>query len=164
MAEGEFALVRDYLEAAGNKPVSARGLLFHDNELYSMYLDIAVQERDENALSQYAPLAEEMAVRDGHILYQASAHRAGCRPALWRTDAITGEGVLRDSVRGHDSGHVRTQQGPRHTQRDRAGCRRSQAWRSANLAGSIDMASGDGTRPTRSTRAPRGASFSSNRW
>jgi len=64
------------LEAAGNKPVSAAGLLFHDNELYSMYLDIAVQQRDEAALRQYAPLAEEMAKRDGHILNQAGAHRA----------------------------------------------------------------------------------------
>ena len=76
MAEGEFALVRDHLEVAGSKPVSARGLLFHDNELYSMYLDLAVLQRDEAALHQYAPLAEETAARDGHILYQASAHRA----------------------------------------------------------------------------------------
>ena len=76
MAESEFALVRDYLEAAGNKPVSARGLSFHDNELYSMYVDLAVRQRDEAALRQYAPLAEETAVRDGHTLYQANAHRA----------------------------------------------------------------------------------------
>lgn len=76
MAEGEFALVRDYLEAAGSKPVSARGLLFHDDELYAMNLDLAVRLCDEVALGQYAPLAEETAVRDGHILHQASAHRA----------------------------------------------------------------------------------------
>jgi tetratricopeptide (TPR) repeat protein len=76
MAEGEFALVRDYLEAASNKPLTARGLLFHDNELFSMYLDLAVRQRDEAALRQYAPLAEEKAVLDGHILHQASAHRA----------------------------------------------------------------------------------------
>jgi tetratricopeptide (TPR) repeat protein len=76
MAEGEFALVGDYLEAAGNRPVSARGLLFHDNELYSMYLDLAVLQGDEATLRQYAPLAEETAARDGHVLYQASAHRA----------------------------------------------------------------------------------------
>ena len=76
MAEGEFALVRDHLEAAGSKPVSAKGLLFHDNELYFMYADLAVLQRDEATLRQYAPLAEETAVRDGHILYQASAHRA----------------------------------------------------------------------------------------
>jgi tetratricopeptide (TPR) repeat protein len=76
MAEGEFALVRNHLEVAGNKPVSARGLLFHDNELYFMYVDLAVHQRDEVTLRQYAPLAEETAARDGHILYQASAHRA----------------------------------------------------------------------------------------
>ena len=76
MAEGEFALVRDHLGVAGSKPVSARGLLFHDNELYSMYADLAVSQRDEAKLRHYAPLAEETAVRDGHILYQAYAHRA----------------------------------------------------------------------------------------
>ena len=75
LAEGEFALVGDYLEAAGKKPVSARGLLFHDTELYFMYLDLAVLQRDEAALRQYAPLAEETAARDDHILYQAVAHR-----------------------------------------------------------------------------------------
>jgi hypothetical protein len=76
MAEGEFALVRNYLEAAGSKSVSARGLLFHDNELNFMFVDLAVLQRDETALRQYAPLAEETALRDGHILYQAVAHRA----------------------------------------------------------------------------------------
>lgn len=76
MAAGEFALVRDHLEVAGSKPISSRGLLFHDTELYSMYLDIAVLQRDETALRQFALLAEETAVRDGHILHQAGAHRA----------------------------------------------------------------------------------------
>lgn len=76
MAESEFALVRDYLEAASNKPLTARGLLFHDNELYAMFADLAVQQRDEAALRQYAQLAEATAARDGHILHQASAHRA----------------------------------------------------------------------------------------
>jgi tetratricopeptide (TPR) repeat protein len=76
MAEGEFALVRDYLEAAGNKPVSARGLLFHDNELYAMHVDLATRRYDETDLRHYAPLAQETADRDGHQLYQAVAHRA----------------------------------------------------------------------------------------
>jgi len=31
---------------------------------------------DEAALRQYAPQAEELAVRHGHVLYQAIAHRA----------------------------------------------------------------------------------------
>lgn len=76
LAEGEFALVWDYLEAVKSKPVSARGLLFHDNEVYALSVDMAVLQRDRVSLRQYAPLAEETAVRDGHILYQASAHRA----------------------------------------------------------------------------------------
>jgi len=76
MAEGEFALAWNHLEVAGSKPVSARGLLFHDNELYSMIVDLAVLQRDEAALRQYAPLAEEATLRDGHMLCQAVAHRA----------------------------------------------------------------------------------------
>ena len=76
MAEGEFALVKEHLEVASSKPVSAWSLLGNETVLYFMLADIAVQERDEAALRQYAPLAEETANRDGHILYQASAHRA----------------------------------------------------------------------------------------
>jgi tetratricopeptide (TPR) repeat protein len=76
MAEGEFAQLRTYLKAAENTPITARGLLFHDTELYFMYLDSAVQQRDQAALRQYALLAEETALRDRHILYQAAAHRA----------------------------------------------------------------------------------------
>ncbi|MCC7355608.1 MAG: tetratricopeptide repeat protein [Anaerolineae bacterium] len=45
-------------------------------DLYAVFADLAVRERDEKALRQYAPLAEEMAVRAGHPLYQAIAHRA----------------------------------------------------------------------------------------
>ena len=76
LAEGEFALVRDYLGAASSLPISSRGFLFHDNELYSMYVELAVQQRDMPTLRQYVPLAEKTAIRDGHILYQAVAHRA----------------------------------------------------------------------------------------
>jgi tetratricopeptide (TPR) repeat protein len=76
MAEGEFALVKDHLDTAGNLPVSRRGFLMNETERYFLLADLAVQERDEVGLRQYAPLAEEMAQRDGHILYQASAHRA----------------------------------------------------------------------------------------
>ena len=76
MAAGEFAQLRDYLKAVANTPVTARGLLFHDTELYAMHLDVAVRQRDEVALRQYAPLAEETAIRDEHVLHEASAHRA----------------------------------------------------------------------------------------
>ena len=76
MAEGEFALVKDHLAVAGRKPISSRGFLMNETERYFLLADLAVLERDEVGLQEYAPLAEEMALRDGHILYQASAHRA----------------------------------------------------------------------------------------
>jgi hypothetical protein len=65
MAEGEFALVKNYLEAAGKKPLSTQGFLVNETERYSLLADLAVLERDEAALRHYAPLVEEMAVRDG---------------------------------------------------------------------------------------------------
>ena len=76
MAEGEFALVKEHLAAASSKPISSMGPPMNETELNFMLADMAVLQRDETALHQYAPLAEEMAIRDGHILYQASAHRA----------------------------------------------------------------------------------------
>ncbi|MGQ0601742.1 MAG: tetratricopeptide repeat protein [Anaerolineales bacterium] len=75
MAEGEFALVREHLGAALNKP-SQGWAPVGDHELYSMLADAAAQQRDEATLRQYAPLAEETARRYGHTLYQAIAHRA----------------------------------------------------------------------------------------
>ena len=41
-----------------------------------MLADAAALQRDEAAIQQYAPLAEEWAVRYDHKLYQAVAHRA----------------------------------------------------------------------------------------
>jgi tetratricopeptide (TPR) repeat protein len=76
MAEGEFALVNKYLEAAGKKPVSTHGFLMNETEWYFLLADLAVLERNEVALRQYAPPAEETAVRDGHLLFQAGSHRA----------------------------------------------------------------------------------------
>jgi len=72
MAEGEFALVRKYLEIALNKMASWVG----EHDLYAMLADAAAQQRDESALQHYAPLAEELAARYDHKLYQAIAHRA----------------------------------------------------------------------------------------
>lgn len=37
---------------------------------------MAVLQRDEAGIRQYAPQAEELAMRYGHTLYQAVAHRA----------------------------------------------------------------------------------------
>jgi tetratricopeptide (TPR) repeat protein len=76
MAEGEIALVKDHLETAGKIPVSSLGFLMNETERYFLLVDLAVQERDEVGLRQYAPLAEEMALRDEHLLFQAGSHRA----------------------------------------------------------------------------------------
>jgi tetratricopeptide (TPR) repeat protein len=72
MAEGEFALVRNYLEIGLNKTAEWIG----EHDLYAMLADAAAQQRDESALRKYAPLAEELASRYDHKLYQAIAHRA----------------------------------------------------------------------------------------
>ncbi len=72
MAEGEFALVRKYLEIALGKTATWVG----EHDLYAMLVDAAAQQRDVAALGQYAPLAEELAARYDHKLYQAIAHRA----------------------------------------------------------------------------------------
>src|SRR4029079_2938035 len=82
MAEGEFALVRQHLEQALRKTTTALTSSFTnaswagDYDLYALLADTAAQQHDEVALRRYAPLAEESAVRYGHVLYQAIAHRA----------------------------------------------------------------------------------------
>ena len=76
MAEGEFALVKDHLEAAGKKSLSTRGFVMSESDRYFLLADLAVLERDKVALRHYAPLAVEMAQRDNHLLFQASAQRA----------------------------------------------------------------------------------------
>jgi tetratricopeptide (TPR) repeat protein len=47
-----------------------------DNDLYAMLADVAVQQSDLPSLLKYAPMAEELSTRHGHVLYQAVAHRA----------------------------------------------------------------------------------------
>jgi len=64
MAEGEFALVRQILETALQTPSEWIG----DHDLYAMLADTAAQQRDEEALRHYAPLAEATAIRYGHML------------------------------------------------------------------------------------------------
>src|SRR5919109_4101823 len=75
MAEGEFALVREHIEAALTRP-SLGWATFGDHDLYSLLADAAAQQRDEAALQEYVTLAEETARRYNHRLYQAVAHRA----------------------------------------------------------------------------------------
>ena len=61
---------------AGQIPVTRGGHVFQETERYFLMADLAVLQRDEAALRQYAPLAEEMALQDNHRLYEAGAHRA----------------------------------------------------------------------------------------
>jgi hypothetical protein len=72
LAEGEFALATQALELALTSHTEWIG----DHDLYAMLADAAAQQRDEIALRRYAPLIEEMALRYGHLLYQAISHRA----------------------------------------------------------------------------------------
>jgi len=78
MAEGEFALVKEYLETSIQKwtmPLKW-GSNPHEHDLYSMLADVGARQHDVAAIRHYAPLAEELAVRDDHKLYRAMAHRA----------------------------------------------------------------------------------------
>lgn len=75
LAEGEFALVREHLEAALPQSTLAwrpRG----DHDLYALLADTAVLQRDAAALRRYAPLAEAAALRHEHTLFLALAQRA----------------------------------------------------------------------------------------
>lgn len=74
-AEGEFALVREHLETALGQP-SIGWIAFGDHEVLNLLVDVAAQQRDITALQKFIPLAEELAVRLGHRLNQAVAHRA----------------------------------------------------------------------------------------
>lgn len=47
-----------------------------DHDIYATLVDMAVLQHDEAGIRQYAPQAEELAVRYGHKLYQAITHRA----------------------------------------------------------------------------------------
>jgi tetratricopeptide (TPR) repeat protein len=74
-AEGEFVLVREHLETALQQP-SIGWIAFGDHELLNLLVDVAAQQRDLTALQKFIPRAEELALRLGHRLNQAVAHRA----------------------------------------------------------------------------------------
>jgi tetratricopeptide (TPR) repeat protein len=72
MAEGEFALVRQILEAAVGLPAEWIG----DHDMYVMLADVAASQHDLAGIQKYAPQAEVLAKRYQHKLYQAITHRA----------------------------------------------------------------------------------------
>lgn len=70
--EGEFALIKQYLENALHTSTSWMGT--HD--VYAALVDVAAVHYDEAVIRQYAPQAEDLAMRHGHALYQAVIDRA----------------------------------------------------------------------------------------
>lgn len=48
----------------------------HDHHMYMLLADTAAQLHDADALHQYTPRLEELAIRDGHQLYLAIAQRS----------------------------------------------------------------------------------------
>lgn len=72
MAEGEFALVRQILEAALNLPAEWIG----DHDMHVMLADLAASQQDLAGIQKYAPQAEVLAERYRHELYQAITNRA----------------------------------------------------------------------------------------
>jgi tetratricopeptide (TPR) repeat protein len=71
MAEGEFALVRQILEAALDLPAEWIG----DHDMHVMLADVAANQQDLAGIQKYAPQAEVLAERYRHELYQAITHR-----------------------------------------------------------------------------------------
>jgi tetratricopeptide (TPR) repeat protein len=72
LAAGEFARVTPIIEQALQTPSEWIG----NHIFYADLADAAARQCDEPALRKYAPLAEALAQRIGHRLYQAVAHRA----------------------------------------------------------------------------------------
>jgi len=73
-AEGEFALVRQHMEAA-IPLLGGWNVPSGDHDIYGLIVDSASRSYDADILRQYLPLAEEAAARGGHLFYQALAAR-----------------------------------------------------------------------------------------
>jgi tetratricopeptide (TPR) repeat protein len=76
MAEGEFALMQQHLEAALKLSSSAGAAPAGDHDVYAMLVDGAALQRDPVGLQKYAALAEQTARRIDHKLHLAIALRA----------------------------------------------------------------------------------------
>ena len=76
MAEGEFALMQQHLEAALTLSSSVGAAPAGDHDVYAMLVDGAAQQRDSVGLQKYAALAEQTARSIDHKLHLAIAQRA----------------------------------------------------------------------------------------
>jgi tetratricopeptide (TPR) repeat protein len=76
MAEGEFALMQQHLEAALEIDLAPGATRTGGEDAYAMLADAAAEQRDQAMLRKYAPPAEETATRIGHKLFTGIAYRA----------------------------------------------------------------------------------------
>ena len=68
--------MQTHIEAAFKRSVEAAVVPGADHVLYSLLVDSAAERQDAAALAEYAPLAEQTAVRISHRMYTAVAQRA----------------------------------------------------------------------------------------
>jgi tetratricopeptide (TPR) repeat protein len=76
MAEGEFALMQQHLEAALKLSSADDDVQGGNHDIYALLVDSAAQQRDPAGLQKYAALAEETAKSIDHKLHLAIAQRA----------------------------------------------------------------------------------------
>ena len=104
-AEGEFAQVKERLEFAqglSGQPVK-RGTMAHKHIVYMMLVDAASQAKDVETILKYAPLLEELALRDSHQPYLAVCHRAYGVAHLIRGEFDKSEARLKQAQEVFDS-------------------------------------------------------------
>jgi len=76
MAEGEFALMQQHLDAALKIDLAMDAAPGSGHRYYALLVDAAAQQHDPVLLRKYAALAEETATSIDHKLHMAIAHRA----------------------------------------------------------------------------------------
>lgn len=76
MAEGEFALMKQHLDAALKIDLSRGAAPVSEHRYYALMVDAAALQKDTVGLEKYAPLAEASAASIDHKLYLAIAHRS----------------------------------------------------------------------------------------
>ena len=107
LAAGEFARVIPVLEQALQAPSEWIG----NHVLYAALADAAAQQHDAAALRQYAPLAEALARRYNHRLYQGVAHRAWAVAHRLAGEYALAAGRLDQAVTVFEGLHTRWQLG-----------------------------------------------------
>jgi len=76
MAEGEFALMQQHLDAALKIDLSRGAAPGSEHRYYALMVDAAAQQKDTVGLEKYAPLAEASAALIDNKLHLAIAYRS----------------------------------------------------------------------------------------